>query len=180
MRRYLRTAGGILLVFLLAAGLWFYFAGGSSDQLAGPPHLYPNPALTPGAVIPGVTARDVSTPGYAKRARKVTESQKNRIYAKYGIKRVKGSGQYEVDHFIPLSLGGSNDDENLWPEPYNPRPGAFEKDKVESYLYHQVRKGNITLQEAQELIRKDWYKLYLQIKDKKPAPDERDDPDPSD
>lgn len=180
MNRKWKIAGILLLVLLLAAGLWWGLSGRDSGQLAGPAYLYPNPSLTPGATIPGVTAKDISNPGYAKRTRKVTEAQKNRIYAKYGIKRVKGAGKFEVDHFIPLSLGGSNDDENLWPEPYAPRPGALEKDRVENYLYHQVRKGNITLKEAQDLIRTDWYKLYLRIKDHKPAADEKDDLDPSD
>jgi hypothetical protein len=40
---------------------------------------------------------------------------KKQAYAEYGITQYK-SGDYEVHHSIPLSLGGSNSIRNLWPQ----------------------------------------------------------------
>jgi hypothetical protein len=71
---------------------------------------------------------------------------------------------YEEDHFISLELGGNpRDPRNLWPEAYNPKPGAKEKDQVENYLHKRVCSGAMTLQEAQQAIITDWYRVYLQI-----------------
>ena len=39
--------------------------------------------------------------------------------------------------------------------------GAHQKDKVEDLLKQQVCAGTITLQQAQQEIVADWYKIYL-------------------
>jgi hypothetical protein len=46
-------------------------------------------------------------PGYAKKVRDVPAWLKRQAYDEYGITEHK-PGDYEVDHLIPLSLGGSN------------------------------------------------------------------------
>lgn len=136
----------------------------SATRLAGhvgPPDIYPDPALTPGDVLPDVTAAQVCTPGYARRVRDVPVEEKRQVYQRYNMPYTPG--KYEVDHFIPLELGGSNAVTNLWPERYSPPPGAHEKDKVENYLHDQVCSGAMTLQQAQDAIRTDWYAIYQQI-----------------
>ena len=42
-------------------------------------------------------------PGYAKKVRAVPAWLKRQAYAEYGITQYK-TGDYEVDHLIPLSL----------------------------------------------------------------------------
>ena len=59
-----------------------------------------------------VAAEDVCVPGYAKKVRAVPVWLKRQAYAEYGITQYK-AGDYEVDHLIPLSLGGSNSIRNL-------------------------------------------------------------------
>jgi hypothetical protein len=71
------------------------------------------------------------------------------------------SSNYELDHFIPLEIGGSPDSVlNLFPEPYANPYGAREKDKVENYLHKQICNGTITLQTAQQEIRTNWIAVY--------------------
>jgi len=123
--------------------------------------LYPDRKLTPGDTFPGVTAQEVCTPGYSKNVRSVSSAEKKEVLQRYGVNYPQGT--YEVDHFISLELGGSNAVTNLWPEPYEPRPGARDKDKVENYLHQQVCNGSMTLQQAQDAIRTDWYKVYEQL-----------------
>lgn len=119
---------------------------------------YPDANCTPGAVF-NVTADQVCTPGYASSVRNVPQSEKNQVYAEYGITS-HASGQYEVDHFIPLELGGSNDISNLWPEPASPTPGFHQKDQVENYLHSQVCSGAMSLSAAQNAIASDWVAVY--------------------
>jgi hypothetical protein len=131
------------------------------SERSGPDSLYPDLSITPGATFPDVTAEQVCQPGYSKGVRNVSAAEKAEVFKEYGVTPQRG--QYEVDHLISLELGGSNDISNLWPEPYEPRPGAHEKDAVENYLHKQVCDGSMSLDEAQKEISTDWYKVYQQI-----------------
>ncbi len=70
----------------------------------------------------------------------------------------------EVDHLIPLELGGSNAVTTLWPERYAPKPGAREKDVLENFLHRAVCGGAMALEDAQRKIATDWYKAYQEMK----------------
>ena len=122
----------------------------------------PNKDCTPGAVISGVTKDQICTPGYSKQVRNVPESEKEQVYLEYGITSHQ-PGEYEVDHYISLELGGSNDISNLWPEPAEPKPGFHEKDVVENKLHKQVCDGEITLEQAQQQISTNWLEVYQKI-----------------
>lgn len=133
-------------------------SNGLSSHVCRISSAFPDLTCTPGDVLP-VTAAQVCISGYLQSVRDVSESLKNQVYAEYGISS-HSPGQYEIDHFIPLELGGSNDIKNLFPEAAKPVPGFHEKDKVENYLHDQVCNGNISLQLAQDLIRDNWLKVY--------------------
>lgn len=133
----------------------------------GPASLYPTPSLTPGVIFPQITGDDVSVPGYAKRVRAVPEAMKRAVYLRYGLDPAKHETA-EVDHYVSLCLGGTNDVENLWPEPaVTPdapgQVGFREKDAVEFFLHQQVCNKSMSLQAAQDAIRGDWYATYLSI-----------------
>ncbi len=124
----------------------------------------PDSACTPGAIIPTATKAKICQSGYARTVRNVPTSEKNQVYASYGITH-HSTGQYEVDHLVSLELGGSNDIANLWPELASPKPGFHEKDKVENYLHSQVCSGAISLQRAQVEIATNWLAVYNQMPD---------------
>lgn len=121
----------------------------------------PDPTLTPGAIL-GVTKKDVCQPGYAKSVRDVSDATKARVFELYHV-NPKVGGPYEVDHLVSLELGGSNAIENLWPQPYVPKPGAREKDTVENDLHKRVCAGQISLKKAQSIIAKNWLGYYEQL-----------------
>jgi hypothetical protein len=116
--------------------------------------ILPDSKLAPGETFPSVTAADVCTPGWPREHRDVTESMRDRVYAEYG--RVRGPSCCEVDHLIPLELGGSNDIRNLWPQPDDPRPGDAEKDQLENELHHLVCADKLSLADAQKCIASNW------------------------
>lgn len=117
---------------------------------------------TPGAIIASATKDQICQSGYARSVRNVPTSEKDQVYAEYGIMH-HSTGQYEVDHLVSLELGGSNDIANLWPEAASPQPGFHEKDKVENYLHSQVCAGAISLQQAQVEIATNWLTVYNQM-----------------
>ncbi len=119
----------------------------------------PDPACTPGALLPEAAKEQICTPGYSKQVRNVPETVKNEVFAEYGVVQHQ-PGEYEVDHLISLELGGSNEIANLWPQPAEPRPGFHEKDKVENYLHEQVCSGALSLPQAQLAIANDWLAIY--------------------
>jgi hypothetical protein len=120
----------------------------------------PNPRLTPGEVFPGITAVQVCVSGYASSVRNVTRDQYVAVYAAYGLPYPEPSGSYELDHLVPLELGGDNSDRNLWPEAASPAPGFHQKDELENYLHDAVCGGRMTLSDAQRGIAADWELLY--------------------
>jgi len=94
-----------------------------------------------------------------------TQRDRSAIYRRYGVQHPKGnSGQNQVcelDHLVPLELGGADTIENIWPQccPAGAtlRQRYFkQKDLVENYLTAQVKAGSMDLAEAQKQIARDW------------------------
>lgn len=130
-----------------------------SRQVSGNYPLYPDLAFTPGDTLP-VSEKEVCKVGYTDEVRKVPSPIRKAVFLEYEIPYPPVEGEYELDHFIPLELGGSNDIKNLWPEPAEPRPGFHQKDVVENYLHRQVCSGKMSLHKAQEAIRTNWLTVY--------------------
>jgi hypothetical protein len=125
----------------------------------------PDSTLTPGAVATANTAT-VCRPGYATSVRPtglIWKRLKEQAYVEYGIRRghrsyVDNHGvrhpAYEIDHLIPLEIGGAPADiRNLWPEPIE---SARVKDEVENELHELVCSGRMSITRAQSAIANDW------------------------
>lgn len=118
----------------------------------------PDPRCTPGSVDPSVTQSDIGSTicraGWTRTVRP-PESDTSRFkydvaYPAYGV---PDWTRTELDHLVPLELGGSNDASNLWPEtPPSPNP----KDGVEGDLNRAVCDGRVTLAAAQRAIARNW------------------------
>ena len=182
--KYLRTIW--LGIAFLIAGMAGYYAGQDSVAVVVQQALFassapfvdqpptktsqcviqgalPDPACTPGAIFPTATKEITCVPGYTKTVRNVSTSLKKKVYQEYGIAYPPPFGSYEADHFIPLTLGGSNDIANLFPESAQPTPGFHEKDLVENYLHLKVCSGDISLSSAQRAIATNWVAVYNSI-----------------
>lgn len=116
----------------------------------------PDPALTPGAAI-DVAVNKLCEPGYARAQRHTSRALKLAIYAAYQI--APDSGRYEIDHLIPLALGGADIASNLWPQRYGDGAAA-EKDRLEKFLHREVCAGKLPLNVAQAEIAKNWRATY--------------------
>ena len=114
----------------------------------------PNPKLTPG-VARQVTQDELCTTS-TKLVRHTTSDTKKQVYAEYGLKPNRSSNCtgvaqscYEVDHLIPLEMGGADEKNNLWPQLYDGVNNAHDKDKLENFLHKQICANKITMKQAQ-------------------------------
>jgi hypothetical protein len=101
----------------------------------------------------------------------VPQEIKQEIYREYGITS-HGRGDYEIDHLIPLELGGSNSIKNLWPESYRTLPwSARVKDRLENKLHELVCTGQMDLKTAQQAIAANWIEAYKKYVNSNPPSD---------
>lgn len=91
--------------------------------------------------------------------RNVAAWVKNRVYRTYKVPD-KCRTRYTIDHKIPLALGGSNSQDNLWPEHVLVKATRLE---LEDALYRKVNKGEIKVEEAIQTILKAKTELELDL-----------------
>jgi hypothetical protein len=119
--------------------LFFVFTLLSAPVYADDSLFLPNPKLSPGEANPNVTVEQLCTSGYSKSVRNVTEKTKEEVCNSYGI--VCTGKTHEVDHIIPLVIGGTNSPLNLFPQSYQTCPyNAWVKDRLEKFMHHSVCK----------------------------------------
>lgn len=122
--------------------------------------VLPDHECTPGSIFPDATLARICVPGYTKTVRKVSPKLRKKVFAEYGVAYPNPRGSLEVDHLIPLALGGNNDIANLFPEPAEPAPGFREKDIAEIYLQREVCAGRADLGAAQRQVASNWLLIY--------------------
>jgi hypothetical protein len=70
---------------------------------------------------------------------------------------------YEIDHLIPLCLGGSDDPSNLWRKPRRSIEetwNAETKDRLERLLCDMICAGQVDITTAQQAFATDWLAAY--------------------
>jgi len=137
----------------------------------------PDKNLTGGSVRTG--DRDAAC-GHARENRgPLRSARRDEILRRYGLPPGTHP-DYEIDHFIPLCLGGSDDPSNLWPQPRRSIEktwNAEAKDRLERLMCNMVCDGQIDIATAQQAFATDWiaaYQTYYERRKKrqrpKPAP----------
>lgn len=139
----------------------------------------PDPQLTPGEIDQEVTEADLKesickagqfswTEGHMP-PKSFLEKIEKEMLQQYSYSDVNLK-HYQMDHLIPLSLGGAPTDvKNIWPQPLIAKWSSRRKDYLEGILHEKVCKGEVSLKDAQEQIRTNWieaYKKYLGDPDK--------------
>jgi hypothetical protein len=128
----------------------------------------PDARCTPGGMNPSVTLDVLRDPAWrTKTVRNCasSEAQKHVAYRWYGIEKPAVNSNEnqvcELDHLVPLELGGADGLGNIWPQ-CGPDAVSLnqryfkQKDHVENYLAEEVKAGRMPLAEAQRGIAKDW------------------------
>lgn len=147
---------------------WNPPSDGSCSTMLHHGYPVPDPRCTPGGIDPSVTVDMLKSAAWRTRCIRnceTSEAEKHMTYTWYDIRSPRGNhGKMqicELDHLVPLELGGADGLGNIWPE-CGPPDVALEdryfkaKDRVENYLAHEVKTGRISLQGAQRGIAEDW------------------------
>jgi hypothetical protein len=89
------------------------------------------------------------------------------------IFRGKRARRLEIDHLIPRSIGGADDERNLWPQCYEQvksdkrerENGAHKKDRLETNIHAELCRNpsDERLAEYQSKITSDWISFYNEI-----------------
>jgi hypothetical protein len=147
---------------------WDQPASGSCQVRMKEGYPLPDPRCTPGGINPSITMNTLRDRRWRTRSIRNCESseaQKHAAYRWYGVHKPReNSNEHQVcelDHLVPLELGGADGLGNIWPE-CGPDGVTLQaryfrqKDRVEDYLADQVRSGRMSLRDAQRGIATDW------------------------
>lgn len=114
----------------------------------------PNPNITPGSLCTGSSKRRYQEQ-ITVCERDVSTSLKRDIIRQYDDElgfsiHEMDRMEFKIDHFIPLSVGGSNNRDNLWPQ----HRTVYElTDPIETVLHIKMEQSRITQEEAIRVIR---------------------------
>jgi len=149
-------------------GLWERPGLGDCFTMLRRGYPVPDPRCTPGGIDPSVTTDVLRNRAWRTgciRNCQTSEAEKHITYRWYGLRvprRNHGESQAcELDHLVPLELGGADGLGNIWPE-CGPSTVVLDeryfkiKDRVENYLADEVKSGRMSLAAAQRGIASDW------------------------
>ena len=106
----------------------------------------------------------------------MTGERRDEVLRRYGLPPGTHP-DYEIDHLIPLCLGGSDDPSNLWPQPRRRIEATWNaeaKDRLERKVCDLTCAGqNDDITAAQEDFASDWiaaYQKYFEARSTPPPP----------
>lgn len=113
-----------------------------------------NPSVTPDNI-----KRTICVPNWTAGIRppvSYTNALKRQLLAQQHVPSAR-MRDYELDHVVPLALGGHpRDPHNLRLQPWNGPDGAHAKDVVEAKMHRAVCAGRVGLGQAQTCFMTNW------------------------
>jgi hypothetical protein len=124
----------------------------------------PDRRCSPGGYYSRLTKRVICRAGFHTSAiRNVPQSEKFAVEREYGRTATYYGRSVEIDHIIPLELGGSNSIANLYFEPGSGKSDYHAKDAAENQAKAWVCQGRLSLRAARRGFATNWEKLYRRL-----------------
>lgn len=124
----------------------------------------PDRLCSPGAYYVRLTKRVICRASFRTGAiRNVPQSEKFQVEREYGMQPTYYGHTIEIDHIVPLELGGSNAIANLFPETGSGTANYHEKDALENRAKAAVCDGQLSLRTARRGFGRDWEALYRRL-----------------
>jgi hypothetical protein len=129
-----------------------------------PIQVLPDPIVTPGDAQNISLAEIKKLRSASARLPNIPSDVKRKVFLSYGLP--VDEANYQLDHLIPLSLGGSDAAKNLWP---HSRKGSFwtaeKKLTLEKRVSRLVCTGRLSLIAARQEVASNWPKAYRKYVD---------------
>ena len=124
----------------------------------------PDRLCSPGAYYARLTKRVICAAGFrTSRIRNVPQAEKFHVEREYGMAESSYGYAIEIDHIVPLELGGSNAIANLFPEPGSGAANYHSKDALENRAKAAVCAGHLSLRAARRGFATNWEALYRRL-----------------
>jgi Protein of unknown function (DUF3761) len=124
----------------------------------------PDRRCSPGGYYSRLTRAIICGSGFSTSSiRDVPQSEKYAVEREYGMPAKLYGRRVEIDHIIPLELGGSNSIANLFFEPGSGQANYHVKDAAEDRAKAWVCDGRISLAAARRGFATNWEKLYRRL-----------------
>ena len=124
----------------------------------------PDRHCSPGAYYARLTKRVICGANFHTSAiRNVPQSEKFAVEREYGMAESYYGYTIEIDHIVPLELGGSNAIANLVPEPGSGAANYHAKDALENRAKAEVCAGQLSLYAARMGLARNWVALYRRL-----------------
>jgi len=170
-----QLASALIALLLVASGTWalrtLALKRSNLNDMQAQATSLPRKALTPGTTRL-VLAQDLCASQDLDNDPPVNPSLEQAVFKEYGLP-ASAEKDYELDYLISPALGGVDNIQNLWPQPYSSTWNARVKDQLEDHLHELVCQGKIQLATAQNDIASDWiaaYKRYFNTDKPEPNP----------
>jgi hypothetical protein len=157
-----QLAGACLTLLIVVGGTWtvrdIVRARSNHDAAKADAVALPRRTLTPGSTR-AVQIADLCSNQDLDNDPPVNPSLEQAVFKEYGVP-ASSRIDYELDYLITPSLGGADNIQNLWPQPYSTTWNARVKDQLENHLHELVCDGQVQLATAQNDIASDWIAAY--------------------
>lgn len=95
--------------------------------------------------------------------RDVPQTEKFAVEREYGLAAAYYGYSIEIDHIVPLELGGANAIGNLFPEPRSGPASYHVKDALENRAKAWVCEGRLSMAAARRGFATNWETLYRRL-----------------
>ncbi len=124
----------------------------------------PDRSCSPGAYYARLTRGVICAPSFrTSTIRNVPQAEKFQVEHEYGLAESYYGYTIEIDHIVPLELGGSNAIANLFPEPGSGAANYHAKDALENRAKAAVCAGTLSLAAARRGFATNWESLYRRV-----------------
>jgi hypothetical protein len=120
----------------------------------------PDAKLTPGSVVVTNVDTVCALPQHGRVNNAISFPMQAAVWQEYGYTTPSKQHKYQLTYLVPVDLGGGTDIANIWPIAIK-GAGFYQKTQTDHVMRELVCRRDVSLGDAQQVIRTDWYAAWL-------------------